>query len=105
MVTQGSMSTKQAAQYLGISEKAIYHWVRKLGLPRRRVGFKIVYLPSELDAWLKTQATEQAFRRSQQGLVPFTKKTRDKDSARRKQKRGGRPVLPPVQSAHVEDGT
>ncbi len=86
MEPQG-MNTRQAAAYLGCTEKAIYHWVRRNGLPRRRVGSKIVYLRSELDQWLKQRPTEQTFRRNQRHMVPVSQKAG---------KRVGRPIKPPV---------
>ena len=87
-MNQGALNTRQAAAYLGCSEKAIYWWVRREGLPRRRVGSKIVYLRSELDAWLKQRPTEQTFRRNQRYMAA--------DPSANVGKRVGRPVKPPV---------
>ena len=53
-LTNRRMRTKAAAEYLGLSEKTLNNWrsTRSDGPPYLKVGASVVYLQSDLDAWL-----------------------------------------------------
>jgi excisionase family DNA binding protein len=50
--TEPWITTKEAAEHLGVPESFIYQRADELGLPRRALGRHYRYRRSELDAWL-----------------------------------------------------
>jgi excisionase family DNA binding protein len=57
------LSRKEAAKYLGVSERAVAEWAaRPAGqnpLPERRAGGKPRYKRGEVDAWVEREAQRQ----------------------------------------------
>jgi hypothetical protein len=59
-------STSAGSPYLDCAAAAVYlhyasaaslrHRVGPMGIPHRRLGRRLLFLPAELDAWLKRQA-------------------------------------------------
>lgn len=52
MPTAAVLDVRNAAALLGMSEKALRHLVERRRIPFRRLGRKIIFLKTELDAWL-----------------------------------------------------
>lgn len=53
LVTKRAFNVKDAATYLGLTEKALYNLVYRGQIPYRRIGTKkILFLIDELDDWL-----------------------------------------------------
>lgn len=54
-ISNESMTTREAAAYLGLKEQTLRVWRhqgRKCGPPFTKLGHKVVYRRSALDAWL-----------------------------------------------------
>ncbi|MMZ58291.1 Helix-turn-helix domain protein [compost metagenome] len=49
------LNVKQAAEYLGISEKLLYDMCKKKQIPHRKFGTRIVFSSAALDAWGREQ--------------------------------------------------
>jgi excisionase family DNA binding protein len=45
-------SVKQAAEFLGCSQQAIYKMVYRKRLPHRRLGGKVIFLKKEIEQYL-----------------------------------------------------
>jgi excisionase family DNA binding protein len=48
---QGALSIRQVCAYLSLSRQSLY----RLGIPKIKVGRKVLYIKSELDNWLAAQ--------------------------------------------------
>lgn len=67
------LNLPRAAEYLGISPNTLYVWRhRRQGPPSFRMGRRVMYRITALDAWV--QAQEQADSRSNPALNPLTQK-------------------------------
>ncbi|MEU0626664.1 helix-turn-helix domain-containing protein [Streptomyces sp. NPDC005989] len=67
------LNLPRAAEYLGISPNTLYVWRhRRQGPPSFRMGRRVMYRITALDAWV--QAQEQADSRSNPALNPRTQK-------------------------------
>ncbi|MFF2216454.1 helix-turn-helix transcriptional regulator [Streptomyces antibioticus] len=67
------LNLPKAAEYLGISPNTLYVWRhRRQGPPSFRMGRRVMYRITALDAWV--QAQEQADSRSNPALNPLTQK-------------------------------
>jgi excisionase family DNA binding protein len=54
-------SLPETAEFLGIPEQTLYHWISRGTGPRSyRVGRFRRYDPSEVLAWLKTQSSDRS---------------------------------------------
>jgi predicted DNA-binding transcriptional regulator AlpA len=63
----------KAAEYLGISPNTLYVWRhRRQGPPSFRMGRRVMYRITVLDAWVRSQ--EQADSRSNPNLNPLARK-------------------------------
>lgn len=53
---------QEAAAYLGISRKTLANWAStgRYGLRYHKIGTRVIYLKSELDAWMTSRGTTQA---------------------------------------------
>ena len=49
---RGTMTSEEAAAYIGICCKTLYGHVRTETIPYLRIGSKLVFLKDELDRWL-----------------------------------------------------
>lgn len=53
LITKRAFNVKEAAAYLGLTEKALYNLVYREQVPYRRIGTKkILFLIDEIDDWL-----------------------------------------------------
>lgn len=67
------LNITRAADYLGISPNTLYVWRhRRQGPPSFRMGRRVMYRFSALEAWV--QAQEQADSRSNPALNPLARK-------------------------------
>ncbi|WP_329248066.1 helix-turn-helix domain-containing protein [Streptomyces canus] len=67
------LNLPKAAEYLGISPNTLYVWRhRRQGPPSFRMGRRVMYRITVLDAWVRSQ--EQADSRSNPDLNPLTRK-------------------------------
>ncbi|MFI0808145.1 helix-turn-helix transcriptional regulator [Streptomyces echinatus] len=67
------LNLPRAAEYLGISPNTLYVWRhRRQGPPSFRMGRRVMYRITALDAWV--QAQEQADSRSNLTLNPLAQK-------------------------------
>ncbi|MEV0911500.1 MULTISPECIES: helix-turn-helix transcriptional regulator [Streptomyces] len=67
------LNLPKAAEYLGISPNTLYVWRhRRQGPPSFRMGRRVMYRITALDAWVRAQ--EQADSRSNSALNPLTHK-------------------------------
>lgn len=67
------LNLPKAAEYLGISPNTLYVWRhRRQGPPSFRMGRRVMYRITALDAWV--QAQEQADSRSNPTLNPLAQK-------------------------------
>ncbi|MEV6949360.1 helix-turn-helix domain-containing protein [Streptomyces sp. NPDC051172] len=67
------LNLPKAAEYLGISPNTLYVWRhRRQGPPSFRMGRRVMYRITALDAWV--QAQEQADSRSNPALNPLAQK-------------------------------
>lgn len=67
------LNLPKAAEYLGISPNTLYVWRhRRQGPPSFRMGRRVMYRITALDAWVQSQ--EQADSRSNPALNPLTQK-------------------------------
>ncbi|MEX3210641.1 helix-turn-helix transcriptional regulator [Streptomyces acidiscabies] len=67
------LNLPKAAEYLGISPNTLYVWRhRRQGPPSFRMGRRVMYRISALDAWVRAQ--EQADSRSNPALNPLAQK-------------------------------
>ncbi len=86
----GMMYRPVASQYLGTTEKGVLHLVKKRGLPCRRQGRRLVFVKTELDAWMAALPTDAEYRRQLQRRGVKLGNQNLNRSGRR-----GRPVKPP----------
>jgi len=49
-----ALDVRTGAAFLGATQKAVYGQVERRTIPFRRLGGRIVFLRSELEAWLET---------------------------------------------------
>ncbi|MGS3139740.1 helix-turn-helix transcriptional regulator [Aeromonas sanarellii] len=56
------LTRQEAATYLGISRKTLANWAStgRYGLRYHKTGTRVIYLKSELDAWIASRGTTQA---------------------------------------------
>jgi excisionase family DNA binding protein len=56
----GTITTEEAAKYLGISVPTLKRWrAENIGPPYQRIGPKLIrYKESELDRWLAAQSSD-----------------------------------------------
>lgn len=67
------LNLPKAAEYLGISPNTLYVWRhRRQGPPSFRMGRRVMYRITTLDAWVRAQ--EQADSRSNLTLSPLAQK-------------------------------
>jgi predicted DNA-binding transcriptional regulator AlpA len=67
------LNLPKAAEYLGISPNTLYVWRhRRQGPPSFRMGRRVMYRITTLDAWVRAQ--EQADSRSNLALNPLAQK-------------------------------
>ncbi|MEW2400064.1 helix-turn-helix domain-containing protein [Streptomyces sp. NPDC046862] len=67
------LNLPKAAEYLGISPNTLYVWRhRRQGPPSFRMGRRVMYRITALDAWVRAQ--EQADSRSNPALNPLAQK-------------------------------
>ena len=67
------LNLPKAAEYLGVSPNTLYVWRhRRQGPPSFRMGRRVMYRITALDAWV--QAQEQADSRSNPALNPLAHK-------------------------------
>jgi excisionase family DNA binding protein len=52
IIGQGAMSVRQTCAYLSLSRQTLY----RLDIPRFKAGKKVLYLKTDLDAWLARQS-------------------------------------------------
>ncbi|MFG2785867.1 helix-turn-helix transcriptional regulator [Streptomyces prunicolor] len=66
------LNLPKAAEYLGISPNTLYVWRhRRQGPPSFRMGRRVMYRITALDAWVRAQ--EQADSRSNSALNPLSR--------------------------------
>ncbi|MCX4456947.1 helix-turn-helix domain-containing protein [Streptomyces sp. NBC_01340] len=76
------LNLPKAAEYLGISPNTLYVWRhRRQGPPSFRMGRRVMYRITALDAWVRTQ--EQADSRSNPTLNPLVQKPQRRSQATR----------------------
>lgn len=74
------LNLPKAAEYLDISPNTLYVWRhRRQGLPSFRMGRRVMYRITGLDAWVRTQ--EQADSRSNSALNPLAHKSQRRSKA------------------------
>ncbi|HZX10397.1 MAG TPA: helix-turn-helix domain-containing protein [Acidobacteriota bacterium] len=49
------LSVDEVAEYLGIKRFTVYKWVKRSGLPARKIGRLLKFKKSEIDTWVETQ--------------------------------------------------
>lgn len=56
------LTRQEAATYLGISRKTLANWAStgRYSLRYHKIGTRVIYLKSELDAWIASRVTTQA---------------------------------------------
>ncbi|SFG89549.1 Helix-turn-helix domain-containing protein [Streptomyces mirabilis] len=76
------LNLPKAAEYLGISPNTLYVWRhRRQGPPSFRMGRRVMYRITTLDAWVRAQ--EQADSRSNPALNPLARKPQRRSKAAR----------------------
>ncbi|MFD5629957.1 helix-turn-helix transcriptional regulator [Streptomyces sp. NPDC127072] len=76
------LNLPKAAEYLGISPNTLYVWRhRRQGPPSFRMGRRVMYRITTLDAWVRAQ--EQADSRSNSALNLLSQKPRRRSKAAR----------------------
>jgi predicted DNA-binding transcriptional regulator AlpA len=74
------LNLPKAAEYLGISPNTLYVWRhRRQGPPSFRMGRRVMYRITALDAWVCAQ--EQRDSRSNPGLNPLAQKPQRRSKA------------------------
>lgn len=53
MVEKQVLTSSEAAQFLKVSQKSLYRWLRNGEIPHQKVGGQYRFLKSELARWLK----------------------------------------------------
>lgn len=48
------LSRKEVARKFGVTDRTIDNWRKKFGLPHYRLGGRVRFKPSDMDAWMKT---------------------------------------------------
>lgn len=56
------LTRPEAAAYLGVSIKTLSNWAStgRYSLRYHKIGARVIYLQSELDAWIASRVTTQA---------------------------------------------
>lgn len=54
-VVRSTLTTKEAAEYLGISVDMVFKMVREKRIPHFRVGRRILFRVSSIDEWIEQQ--------------------------------------------------
>ena len=49
------LNVDEAAQYLGVPKATLYQFTRLREVPHKKVGKRLVFLSSELDAWISSK--------------------------------------------------
>ncbi|WP_405988444.1 helix-turn-helix transcriptional regulator [Streptomyces sp. NBC_00986] len=76
------LNLPKAAEYLGISPNTLYVWRhRRQGPPSFRMGRRVMYRITALDAWVRAQ--EQADSRSNSALNPLSQPPQRRSKAAR----------------------
>jgi predicted DNA-binding transcriptional regulator AlpA len=76
------LNLPKAAEYLGISPNTLYVWRhRRQGPPSFRMGRRVMYRITALDAWVRAQ--EQADSRSNSALNPLSRPPQRRSKAGR----------------------
>ncbi|HBM15774.1 MAG TPA: DNA-binding protein [Lentisphaeria bacterium] len=55
------LNNTQAAEYLGIEPRTLHNWrcLRRYKIPYLKLGSKVIYRKSDLDAWLATKEVHE----------------------------------------------
>lgn len=105
------LSSHAAAAYLHFaSADVLTHSIERLGIPHRRFGHRLLFVPGELDAWLDARTRELAAAKRARPLVvradddaPRTSRPNRKSRPRPKAKRKSRPRRTPRKSPAREN--
>ena len=52
------MNIKQAAEYTGLKEATIYHYIVERKIPYIKIGARVVFDSQDLDRWLESKKVE-----------------------------------------------
>jgi len=51
-----ALRPREMARALGVSQRTLFEWARRRGLPHTKIGRAVLFLPAQVEQWLAEQA-------------------------------------------------